>query len=78
MEFFGTSRASGQKISRHEFCSFAPGMTSRKQKRSIVYHLLNTIVPCNHKLKAELDVLGAVVIIALVAGIVAFAAYLVR
>ena len=44
-------------------------MTTR-EKRSRFYHLLNTIAPINHKLKAELDVLGAVVIIALVLGIV--------
>ena len=40
--------------------------------------MLNTIVPSNHKLKAELDVLGAVIIIALATGIVYFAAYMVR
>lgn len=54
------------------------GMTSRNVKRSIVYHLLNTIVPINHKLKAELDFLGAVIILALVWVTVAFAAYLIR
>jgi len=53
-------------------------MTNRNVKRSIVYHLLNTIVPINHKLKAELDILGAVIILALTMGIVAFAAYMVR
>ena len=41
-------------------------MTTRPVKRSAVYHLLNTIAPINHKLKAELDFAGAVVIIALV------------
>ncbi len=54
------------------------GMTSRNVKRSIVYHLLNTIVPINHKLKAELEVLGAVIIVALARMIVSFAAYLIR
>jgi hypothetical protein len=44
----------------------------------MVYHLLNTIVPCNHKLKAELDVLGVVIILTLAVGIVGFVAYLVR
>ena len=33
-------------------------------KRSAVYHLLNTIAPINHKLKAELDVLGCDVVVA--------------
>ena len=56
----------------------ACGMATRHEKRSIVYHLLNTIVPSNHKLKAELDVLGAVIILALAWGIVAIVAYLVR
>lgn len=50
-------------------------MTSRKLKRSAVYHLLNTIAPSNHKLKAELDVAGAVIIIGLVLGIVSFVRY---
>jgi hypothetical protein len=31
-------------------------------KRSSVYHLLNTIAPSNHKLKAELDFLGCTAI----------------
>ena len=45
----------------------------------MVYHLLNTtIVPCNHKLKAELDVLGAVIILTLAVGLVAFVAYMVH
>lgn len=44
-------------------------MTTR-EKRSRFYHLLNTIAPINHKLKAELDVLGAVIIIALVLGVI--------
>lgn len=47
-------------------------MATRKHKRSVVYHLLNTIAPCNHKLKAELDVFGSCVIIALAVGIVVF------
>jgi hypothetical protein len=45
-------------------------MTTRDVKRSAVYHLCNTIAPINHKLKAELDVLGVVAIVALVLGIV--------
>jgi hypothetical protein len=47
-------------------------MTTR-EKRSRFYHLLNTIAPTNHKLNAELDVLGAVVIVALVLGLVLLA-----
>jgi hypothetical protein len=50
-------------------------MTTRKLKRSAVYHLLNTIAPINHKLKAELDVAGALFIIGLLVGMVAFARY---
>ena len=42
-----------------------------KHKRSTVYHLLNTIAPCNHKHKAELDILGAVCIVLLSLGTVA-------
>lgn len=53
-------------------------MVTRYTKRSMVYHLLNTIVPINHKLKAELDVLGAVIILALAWAIMTFAAYLIR
>ena len=44
-------------------------MTTR-EKRSSVYHSLNTIAPSNHKLKAELDVLGMLVIVGLVLGTV--------
>ena len=39
-------------------------MPSGIVKRSGVYHLLNTIAPINHKLKAELDILGCTVIVA--------------
>jgi len=39
-------------------------MPSGIVKRSAVYHLLNTIAPINHKLKAELDILGCTVIVA--------------
>ena len=46
-------------------------MTTR-EKRSRFYHLLNTIAPINHKLKAELDIIGTVVIVALVLGLVFF------
>lgn len=44
-------------------------MMTRKVKRSNVYHLLNTIVPTNHKLKAELDVIGSIIILAVGVGI---------
>ncbi|HTR43798.1 MAG TPA: hypothetical protein VMH87_19475 [Pseudomonadales bacterium] len=40
-------------------------MPSSIVKRSGVYHLLNTIAPINHKLKAELDILGCTVVIAI-------------
>ena len=39
-------------------------MPSSIVKRSGVYHLLNTIAPINHKLKAELDILGCTVVVA--------------
>ena len=52
-------------------------MTTRNVKRSAFYHLLNTITPCNHKHKAELDAVGAVIIVALIVAIVAVAAMLV-
>jgi hypothetical protein len=52
-------------------------MTTRDVKRSAFYHLLNTITPINHKHKAELDVVGAVAIVALVLAIVIVAAMLV-
>jgi hypothetical protein len=47
-------------------------MTPGIFKRSTVYHLLNTIAPCNHKLKAELDILGSVVIVLLALGTLTF------
>jgi hypothetical protein len=52
-----------------------PAMTTGivKIKRSAVYHLLNTIAPSNHKLKANLDILGSIVIVLLALGIVTFA-----
>jgi hypothetical protein len=53
-------------------------MTYHHVKRSAVYHLLNTIAPSNHKLKAELDVLGVVAIVAFALGTVVFAAYMVH
>ena len=52
-------------------------MTIRTLKRSAVYHLLNTITPINHKHKAELDVFGAIIIVALVLAVVTLAALLV-
>jgi hypothetical protein len=39
-------------------------MHSSSVKRSAVYHLLNTIAPINHKLKAELDFFGCTVVVA--------------
>ena len=53
-------------------------MATRIVKRSSVYHLLNTIAPINHKLKAELDTFGSIFIIGLVLGTVLFVAYLVQ
>jgi hypothetical protein len=52
-------------------------MTTRNVKRSAFYHLLNTITPCDHKHKAELDVVGAVIIVGLMLSIVIVAAMLV-
>ena len=43
----------------------------RKINRSNIYHLLNTIIPCNHKQKAESDALGIVIILSLIMGMVA-------
>ncbi|HXB59475.1 MAG TPA: hypothetical protein VNU95_07915 [Candidatus Acidoferrales bacterium] len=47
-----------------------------KFKRSAVYHLLNTIAPINHKLKAELDFLGSILIVLLALGTVAIVRFL--
>jgi len=60
-----------------QFLLKSVAMTIRNVKRSAFYHLLNTITPCNHKHKAELDVVGAVIIVSLVVAIVALAAMLV-
>ena len=43
----------------------------RKINRSNIYHLLNTIIPCDHKHKAESDAVGIVVIVGLIMGMVA-------
>ena len=45
-------------------------LAGQKIHRSNIYHLLNTIIPCNHKKQAECDALGIVVIIGLVVGMV--------
>ena len=42
----------------------------RKIHRSNIYHLLNTIIPCNHRHKAESDALGIVIILGLIVGVV--------
>jgi len=42
----------------------------RNINRSNIYHLLNTINPCNHKQKAESDALGIVIILGLIVGLV--------
>ena len=42
----------------------------RKIHRSSIYHLLNTINPCNHRQKAEFDALGIVIIVGMILGIV--------
>ncbi len=48
-------------------------MTASIVKRSKVYHLLNTIAPINHKLKAELDILGSIgMIISALAAVIVF------
>ena len=41
-----------------------------KVNRSGVYYLINTVTPINHASKAELDVLGSVVVIVLLLGVV--------
>jgi hypothetical protein len=48
------------------FAQKVAAMPSSIVKRSAVYHLLNTIAPINHKLKAELDILGCTVVVAIV------------
>lgn len=45
-------------------------MTASIVKRSTVYHMLNTIAPINHKLKAELDIIGSIGIVLLALGLV--------
>jgi hypothetical protein len=50
-------------------------MAIRNLKRSVVYHLCNTIAPINHKLKAELDVLGALVIVGVALAVITVARY---
>ena len=42
----------------------------RKINRSNIYHLLNTIIPINHKQKAESDALGIVIIVGLMVALV--------
>lgn len=42
----------------------------RKIHRSSIYHLLNTIIPCNHRQKAESDALGIVIILGMIMAIV--------
>jgi len=48
-------------------------MTNRNVKRSAIYHLLNTIAPTNHKHKAETDIWGSVLAVALAFGVAAVA-----
>ncbi len=42
----------------------------RKIQRSNIYHLLNTIIPRNHRQKAESDALGIVIILSMILAIV--------
>lgn len=57
----------------HSFCWMSVAMTASIVKRSKVYHLLNTIAPINHKLKAELDILGSIgMIISALAAVIVF------
>lgn len=42
----------------------------QKVHRSNIYHLLNTIVPCNHRKQAECDALGIVIILGIIVGLV--------
>jgi hypothetical protein len=64
---------SEKPVARGLLANLAMTSTIVKVKRSAVYHLCNTIAPINHKLKAELDVIGAIVIVLLALGIVTFA-----
>lgn len=43
----------------------------RKIQRSNIYQLLNTIVPINHRHKAESDALGIVIIVGMIVVVVA-------
>jgi len=47
-----------------------------KIHRSNIYHLLNTIIPINHKLKAESDALGIVIILGLILGLVSLVRFI--
>jgi hypothetical protein len=70
----GNHGRDGEKIvARGLLANSAVTTSIVKHKRSAVYHLLNTIAPINHKLKAELDILGSIVIVLLALGIVTFA-----
>jgi hypothetical protein len=68
-----TGQAGEKPMARCLLASRAMTTSIVKVKRSAVYHLCNTIAPINHKLKANLDILGSIVIIVLALGIVAFA-----
>ncbi|MBU6409157.1 MAG: hypothetical protein KGR98_02105 [Verrucomicrobia bacterium] len=46
----------------------------RQIRRSPLYHLMRTIVPCNHALDAKADLCGAVIIV----GIAVSSVYLMR
>jgi hypothetical protein len=41
-----------------------------KVNRSGVYYLINTVTPINHTLKAELDVVGSVIVVGLLLGMI--------
>jgi hypothetical protein len=38
--------------------------------RSAVYHLISTVIPINHALKAKLDTYGSVIVVGLTVGMV--------
>ena len=48
----------------------------QKVHRSNIYHLLNTIVPRNHRKQAESDALGIVIILGLIMGLVSLVRFI--
>jgi len=44
-----------------------------KLHRSALYHLISTIMPCNHSLRARFDIWGTVLVVGLTLGVVCLA-----